>query len=278
MNMKFPDLKRNGEGRLLIVDDERFLRSMLVQAFSLLGYDVEAAAAGKEALALLEMRLYDVMILDLRLPDLNGVEVMQQACQIQPKLMIIVLTGNASLESAVAAIKHDAVDYLFKPTGIREVVGAVVRALQKREEQREQFARLVSEALDELHKPDRLPNSPPPDLGLPPTRSIVIVPPLQLDRPNRLVTLTDEPERTLALTRGETAVLCSLMLYPDRPLSCQQLVRTAWGYALNKYDAASVIRPYIFRLRQKVETNPKKPRLILTIRRQGYQFQSKNSY
>ena len=274
MNVKFSDLQRDTGVRLLIVDDDRFVRSMLVQAFSLLGYHTEEASAGEEVLALLKTRLYDVMILDLGLPDLNGVEVMQKACRIQPSLLTIVLTGNASLESAVAAIKLNATDYLYKPVCINDVVMAVVNTLQKREEYREQFAHLVSEALDELHKPNILSNSLPPDSNLPSTHPIIIVPPLQVDRSKHLVRLTDDPDHIVDLTRGETAVLGSLMLYHDRPLSCQQLARIGWGYELDKEDAGSLIRPYISRLRHKLETSPKKPHLILTIRRRGYQFAS----
>ncbi len=274
MNMTFSDLKRDTGGRLLIVDDEPLVRSMLVQAFSLLGYYTEEASVGEEVLALLKTRVYDVMILDLGLPDLNGVEVMRKACRIQPDLLTIVLTGNATLESAVAAIKLDAIDYLYKPVRINDVVMAVINALQKREEFREQFAQLVSEALDELHNPNVLSNSLPPDSDTPSTHPVIIVPPLQVDRANHLVRLTDDPDHTVDLTRGETAVLGSLMLYHDRPLSCQQLTRISWGYELGKEDAGSLIRPYIFRLRHKLETTPKHPHLILTIRRRGYQFAS----
>jgi len=274
MNAKFSNLKRSTEGRLLIVDDEPFIRSMLIRAFSFLGYHAEEAVSGEEALILLKIRLYDVMILDLNLPDLNGVEVMQKACKIQPELLIIVLTGNASLDSAVAAIKSDAIDYLYKPSSIHEVVSAVTQALQKRAEYREKFEQLVSEALDEMHKSVVSSNPLPPDSDLPATRSIIIIPPLQLDRPNRLVTLTANPDHTINLTKGETAVLYCLMLYPGQPLSSQQLVRLSWGYNLVEEEAGSVIRPYISRLRSKFETALQNTNLIFTVRGQGYQFTS----
>jgi DNA-binding response OmpR family regulator len=88
------------------------------------------------------------------------------------------------------------------------------------------------------------------------------------------VTIDDEPERSVDLSRGETAVLMSMMQNADQTLSCEQLVWLAWGYKADRIEAKSVIRPYIFRLRNKLEDNPKKPRLIRTVRKRGYMFVS----
>ena len=93
--------------KLLVVDDEPHIRAPLVRALSLIGYDVGEAASGREALALLEQSTYDLMILDILMPDLNGIEVMQRAHRKWPELLIIVLTGNASLESAIVALRSE---------------------------------------------------------------------------------------------------------------------------------------------------------------------------
>ncbi len=259
------------EARLLIVDDEPHIRSPLVRVLTLLEYAVDEAGSGEEALTLLERTSYDLMVLDMRMPGMDGVEVMYRARYLQPDLLIIVLTGHASVESAIAAVKLEAVDYLRKPAGTREIVDAITRALQKRPKRsppQQQF--------------EREPISPPP-LETPPPASFpyssshgerfIHVYPLRLDRQKRLVTIDDSPATSpIEMTKGETAVLASLMAYPGLVLSCQKLVHTAWGYDETEEEAENIIRPYISRLRRKLEVDPKSPRLIHTVRRRGYRF------
>jgi DNA-binding response OmpR family regulator len=89
-----------------------------------------------------------------------------------------------------------------------------------------------------------------------------------------VVTIAAEPERTVDLSKGEMAVLECMMQNADQTLSWEQLVWMAWGYETDRIEAKSVIRPYIFRLRHKLEDNPQKPRLIRTVRKRGYRFVS----
>lgn len=268
------DLK-HGEGiRLLIVDDEPQIRSMLVRAFNLIGYDAEEATGGEEALAFLEIREYDVMILDLYMPDILGLDVMHKALEIQPELLIIILTGNASLQSAVLAMRSKAVDYLIKPVRFCEVARSVANALKKREALREMLVHAVDHVLGELCKNSK---SPPPALTS--TKKVarcpvITVSPMQLDRNNKSVTFMNDGGHAIELTEGETAVLSSLMTTPNQPLSCDQLVYASWGYHMDDYTAGSVVRPYISRLRKKIESDPKNPRLICTVRGRGYLFSS----
>jgi DNA-binding response OmpR family regulator len=258
--------------RLLVVDDEPHIRSPLTRALTFRGYLVEEVASGQEALVLLEQTRYDLMILDLLMPDVSGVEVMQQARRIQPHLMIIILTGHATLESAITAVKTEAVDYLLKPASTHDIIKAITQALHKRADslRREELIQLMSESLDILRQPASVPpTSRPSDMKL---HRFVTAYPLRLDRQNRAVTSLVEPVRTIELTKGETIVLADLMTHSGQVRSCQQVVRAGWGYDEDKKGAESVVRPYISRLRGKLEVNPKKPRLILTVRRRGYLF------
>ena len=258
--------------RLLVVDDELHIRSALTKALSLVGYDVDEAASGVEALMLLEHTSYDLMVLDMLMPGMEGTEVLQQARTIAPDLSIIILTGNATLESAIAAVKSAAVDYLLKPASIYEIIDAITKALQKRAawSQKEYLADFLDEALSV----DRVSEASPAMIqsSQQKKKHVVTAHPLRLDIPKRLVTLASNPARIIALSKGETAVLSSLMENPGQILSCQQLVQAAWGYEVDRMEAESVIRPYIFRLRSKLEPNPKKPCLIHTFRRRGYGF------
>lgn len=263
--------------RILIVDDEADIRVALARILHLEGYVAEEAGSGPEALEMLEYDTFDLMVLDLRMPGMSGLEVMKRVRESCPDLLIIILTGQATLESAIAATKSDGVvDYLLKPAKTEEFVGAVVRALRKRAE-RAQQQKLVSAAAHILEVMQQ------PDLEVPETSTTKTHPdrfihvfPVTLDCQKRVMTLLDEnPARMIELTKGEAAVLATLMLHPNQTLSCHELVTQALGYGVAESEAESVIRPYVFRLRRKLERSPHKPDLIYTVRRRGYRFVTK---
>lgn len=101
--------------RVLIVDDEELIRASLKKAATEEGYEVFLAENGKEALTFVESADLDLVLLDLRLPDLNGIEVLKRIKEIDEDLLVIIITGYASVESAVEAIKIGAYDYIKKP-------------------------------------------------------------------------------------------------------------------------------------------------------------------
>jgi two-component system OmpR family response regulator len=260
-------------GRLLIVDDETLIRASLTKSLSLVGYSVEEAPSGEEALALLGRKSFDLMLLDMVLPGIKGIETLRQARQLQPDLSIIILTGNATLETAIAALKSEVTDYLLKPAGIHEIIDAVTRALQKKAAQA-QKAYLADVLGQVMEKNDEVTEPSPISLRLTEkARSrFVHAAPLRLDRSRREVTFADEATRATALSKGETAVLASLLENAGQVLSCQQLMLASWGYDADQTEAENVIRPYIFRLRKKLEENSRKPTLIRTVRRRGYRY------
>lgn len=249
---------------MLVVDDEPEICQHLVHALNCLNYQAEAVTSGEEALAHLQRAHYDLLILEIVMPGMHGVEVMRRVRQLQPELAIIIHTGHATLESAIAAIKYEAADYLVKPVNVPEIIGAMIQALQKRAVyiQNTQLVRMLNNppeakrsAVDHTHD-----------------RTTLLVPPLQLNRLHDSVTVLAQPQQTVALSGGEAAVLASLMSRPNQVLSCQQLVRATWGDQVDRIQAESIIRPYIFRLRRKLEANPKRPRVIRTFRQRGYLY------
>ena len=268
--------------RILIVDDEADIRHALGRILQLEGYSAEEASSGPQALQLLKKNSYDLMILDMRMPSMSGIEVMDTIRETHPNLCIIILTGQATLESAIAAAKSDGVEnYLLKPVSNEEFVEAVASALTKRA-QRLRQQKLVKAAAQMLGTMQHPEISADPLTGaelLPPSTStenrerFIHVHPLTLDRKKRLMTIVNEaPPRIVELTKGEAAVLSTLMMHPDQTLSCYELVCNALGYDIDESEAESVIRPYIFRLRRKLEPSPRKPFLIHTVRRRGYCF------
>ncbi len=269
--------------RLLVVDDEYNIRAMLTQAFQAMGYETDSVGSGPKALHLLQQNHYDLMILDMSMPVMDGIEVMRRAREWSPDLSIIVLTGHASVTSAIEAIRANADDYLTKPSSVHQIAAAALRALEKRAKELRQ-QRLVRAALDVLQEPLETDAALIP--SVPGTATTTIMPsstnptdksgrylevgPLTLDRQKRSVTTHDQPPRTAELTEGEMSVLELLMAHPDEVLSCRELASTVWDYAADEWEAQSVIRPYICRLRQKLEPVSDEPRFIRTVRRRGY--------
>ena len=221
------DLESTTAARVLVVDDEPNIRSALARALSFAGYTVEEAGSGQEALELLQVNRYDLMILDMWMPELSGLDVMRRLRRANPDFMIIVLTGHATLESAIAAAKSDeVVDYLQKPVKNREIVEAVDKALQKRAErlrQRRLFD-AVSQILDVSSPPPVAEETNNSGYAVAVDREAIFAPPLALNRKKRVVTIEYSPPRTVELTKGETAVLSSLMVQPGKVFSCEELV------------------------------------------------------
>lgn len=254
--------------RLLIVDDEP-IRMVLARAFTLLGYETTQASNGHEALAQLKHTPHHLMLLDLHMPGPDGLEVLRRAREIQPGLSVVVLTGHPTLESAIDALRADVVDYLQKPAGLDQVIDAVTQALQKRaaRQHKEQLAGIVLGSPHLLKTADDGSEHQPAGHPL-----SVNVPPLTLDFARREVEIDAPTPRTVSLSRGETAVLASLLSQPGEALSCVRLVSLAWGYQVDSDEAESIIRPYISRLRHKLEENPKQPRFLHTVRGHGYRL------
>jgi DNA-binding response OmpR family regulator len=265
-----PPIETNA--RLLIVDDERHIRSALARAMSLVGYAVDEAASGEEALRILAKHKYNLMILDIMMPGVDGVEVMHRVHRHWPDLLMIVLTGHASLESAITAIRTEAIDYLIKPATTQEIVEAVERALRKDATRRQQaqLVEMMGQALSTLRRSQATDD----DVGVLEVGGdpLVTVRSIQLDCQRRIVTFVDRPDQLIDLTKGETAILANLMNHANQVLSCQHLMRAVWGYSTDRNEAENVIRPYISRLRRKLEANSKQPKFIRTVRRQGYCF------
>ena len=262
--------------RILVVDDEPHVCNAVARALNLTGYETQEAHSGYAALQRLNDQPFDLMLLDMRMPEMDGIEVMQRAHQQQPDLSILVLTGHATLESAIAAVKSGAADYLLKPVVMADIALAVDTALRSRAGQLQQkyWLRQVGEAVGEAWDALRRAEVPlPAPVAVEPAAERFLqAGSLTLDRSKRLLIFSEEPSRIIELSKGEVLVLALLMECPDQVLSCRRLAHTAWGYEIDERESQSVVRPYIFRLRQKIEIDPDHPQVIQTIRGSGYLF------
>ena len=261
------------QARVLVVDDEAHARLPLMRSLALLGYSADGAASGHQALEMLERTPYDAMLLDMRMPGMDGVKVMQRACQMYPDLSIVVLTGHAALESAVSAVKSHAADYLLKPASVHEVAAALTSALQQRAEElrHQHLLRVVGEALNEMCGVEASGETVP----APTQERSLRVGPVTLDRQKRLVVIAGDDDAgafDAELTASEARLLACLMQHPGSVLSCRELAQAALGYSVGDGDAQGIVRPHICRLRKKIEPDPSHPRLIRTVSGKGYRF------
>lgn len=267
--------------RLLIVDDEFNLRTSMSEVLRLNSYHVDEAASGQEALALLEHTSYDLMVLDMVMPGLHGVEVMRRARDLRPDLAIIVLTAHATVESAIASVKTDVTDYMLKPCHVNDLAVAIERALQERarQQRRQRMLELVGEAMNMMRDTHDLVEpagvfAVTPALATAPAADnadLLRAGPLVLDRQKRLASIADQAAPPVELTEGEVAILEQLMQHPNQVMSVNQLANSALGYqGMDKWTVESVVRSCVFRLRQKIEPTPDGPKYICTVRGRGY--------
>jgi len=118
--------------RILVIDDEMGIREGCKRALSLEQYDVEGAEDGKEGLNRVRKNSYDLILVDLMMPGISGLDLIKEVHQIDPEIIIIVITGFATIETAVEATKRGAYDYLPKPFSPETLTGVVKRGLEKR--------------------------------------------------------------------------------------------------------------------------------------------------
>lgn len=272
--MTVPPLLYNGHAdmvpRVLVVDDEAYLRQALAHALSLEQFVVLEAESGESALNYVLAGDCDLMLLDMALPDLDGTEVMRRARQAYPHLPMIVLTGNATVESAIAAVRAEAVDYLVKPVSVKAVVETVRQVWHKA--LAEQRQRLLMETMRAAFSAERGdPRDAEERYSAPQRKAPVVRAGVALDRERRQAVIHANGRHTVGLTESEEAILGCLLDHPEKVFSCRELVRRALGYVEeDEFTAQSLIRPYISRLRKKVEPDPEHPRWIQTIRGRGY--------
>jgi DNA-binding response OmpR family regulator len=264
--------------KLLVVDDEQAVRTTMAASLGLMGYDVEQACNGEEALGVLQRGPRDLVVMDLCMPGMDGVELMQRARQIQPDLSIIVLTGHATVESAITAVRTEADDYLLKPIKIQELAAVISQALEKRnsrssqssENPKDELVTAINVALEMLRE------KPAPEVAQTPAPSlcgdVIQAGSVTLDCRKRFAVVAGVDGHPVELTEGESALLEVLIKSPNVVFSCRELARDGMGYDLDKWEAQSLVRPCIHRLRKKIEIAPDAPELICTVRGRGYYF------
>jgi two-component system, OmpR family, response regulator len=227
----------NGSTRILLVDDEQSVQTLLSYPLRKDGYHVTSALDGREALERFAEARFDLVVLDLMLPKLDGVEVCRQLRRTS-QVPIIMLTAKGSETDKVAGLEVGADDYITKPFSMREFRSRVKAALRR--------SRMAVEAPDEE----------PIEHGE-----------LRIDPERRLVTLGGEE---VAVTYVEFEILAALARSPGKVLSRETLLEHVWGDS--DYRDPRTVDVHIRHLREKIEADAKQPEYLFTVRGVGYRF------
>lgn len=254
--------------KILVVDDERTVRMMLEAALRAQGYRVLCAANGGEALQLVDSEEFDLLLLDLQLGDTDGIEILRETKSRWPTIEVILLTAHGSINSAIAALRHGAFDYLLKPAQINDIRDRVERALAQRRmaQQRAELLRRISESARALGVIDTGGEAPPPATN----SDRIEVGPLVLDLRRHGVSLGNQ---IISLTRTEFALLTALAQQPDTAMSYSALSEAVYGRAQPEDEARALLRPHIARLRHKIESTGIGGVALVSIRSMGYMLQ-----
>ncbi|NJL04260.1 MAG: response regulator transcription factor [Chloroflexaceae bacterium] len=262
--------------RVLIVDDEANIRLTLSTLLTRAGYDVTTAGSGEEAVELLRQQHYALLLVDLKMPGMDGMQVVEHARTITPDTSVIVLTGHGSLESAMDGIRHQIFDYLLKTTDPAFVVQRVKAGLEDYHRRRRQMDLIdtVTSAAQELRRqaatdtvePATPVNTPFAD-GV---ERIMNIGQLQIDTWRQAATFAGQ---LLPLTPTEFRVLLCMAEQAGKMQTYAQIVRCAQGYDTSELEASELIKPHIYHLRQKLEPDPTSPRYLLNVRGKGYMLQ-----
>lgn len=269
--------------KILIVDDEQNILLYLSEALEDEGYNIVTKGSGKEAVSALEKEDFDLLLVDLKLRDIDGLEVMREAKKRSPDTVVIMLTGHGSLESAMEAIRYGAFDYLLKPSSVQDLKTSIKRGLDKRQDelnqkrlasQARQFARAViegGELASGVESGTAVATRPSGKEAAKNDDELVQVSDVVVDVKKHEVKRGGD---LLNLTPTEFNLLVTLMNNAGRVLSCKYLVKQVHNYDLSEFDSRSMIRVHIKHLRHKIERDPNNPEYILNVRGLGYKFGS----
>ena len=116
---------------ILIIDDEKAIRKTLTEILSFEGYKIEEAADGEEGLRKFKEKNYDLVLCDIKMPKLDGIEFLQKAGESNPDIPIIMISGHGNIETAVEAVKKGAYDYISKPPDLNRLLITIRNAMDK---------------------------------------------------------------------------------------------------------------------------------------------------
>lgn len=255
------------KGKILIVEDEEALRDSLEEILRLEGYEVFTAENGETALELIGQANPDLIVLDLKMPGMDGMEVFSSATKISPDARVILLTAHGSLESAIQALRLGAHDYILKPASTRSILNSIARGLARRTEQ--QHRRMLLEQLDATLQ--RLKDMEGVEIAATNDQSMLALDDgVMMDFGRREIWRGNQK---ITLTPTEAKLMKILLENRGRVLTHRELVFLVQGYETSDWEAPEVLRPLVSRLRRKLSAFPSGEKWIVNVRGTGYVFE-----
>ena len=242
---------------ILIVDDEPVARKSLTDILRLEGYTVASAPNGQAAVEHVRTHHIDLMVVDLRMPGMDGLEVVQVVNQLAPDTEIVLLTAHASTETAIQALRLRIHDYLQKPAPPAQIVASVKRGLDRR------AARMQAKngGIDA------------PDVGEM-LDMVTLVDGTEIDLSRRQI---KQKNILINLTPAEGRLLRVLLANEGKVFAHRELVLLVQGYDTSQREAPEILRPLVSRLRHKLEAFPALADHIVSIRGTGYVYEGKTT-
>lgn len=262
----------NPAGHILIVDDEASLRQTMARILLRAGFEVTTVASGQEALDIIDEHTFDMAFLDIRLPDMNGLEVLKAMRGKFPEMPIILFTAQPDLHSAVEALRRGATDYLMKPLKPEAVIERTRQILddQNKKKRRRAILQQMDELQAELDALDAVePSEKKQGSAEPASDRFIKRGILNLDLHTRRVMIHD---RAINLPPTSFDYLLVLARHSPNVVAYQTLVAEAQGYESESREAQELTKWHIHNIRQAIETDTHNAVHIITIRGSGYRL------
>jgi len=262
-------------GRILIIDDEPTLRQTLARILQRAGFEVTTAASGNEGLGFLARQPFDLIYLDIRMPDMTGLEVLKVIHAQLPETPVILFTAQPDLNSALEALRSGATDYLLKPLKPEvfiERTRTILTEMQQKRRKKEvqsQIESLQAELRDLESNTETRPASATLAQMPGPDDRYLIRGRLTLDLHTRRVTLGDQ---SVTLPPASFDYLLALARHSPNVVDYQTLVAEAQGYQADARESQELVKWHMHNIRQALEPDARHPVYIINIRGTGYRL------
>ena len=263
----------NISGRILVIDDEPSLRQSFTRILQKEGHDVTTAANGKDGLSLVSEHPFDLVYLDIRMPDMNGLDVLKSIHEKFPELSVILFTAQPDLNSALDALRHGAKDYLLKPLKPQVLIERTELMLinQQKERRKRELQQKIDALQNELaalegegskqqeHKQDANISG----------ERFLKRGDLTLDLLVRRLTVK---ENLVEIPPTSFDYLLVLARHAPNVVDYQTMVSEAQGYETDAHEAQELTKWHVHNIRQAIEPDIRKPNYVINVRGIGYRL------
>ncbi len=264
----------NSGGHILIIDDEASLRQTMARILQRAGYDVSTAENGAKGLVLISEHTFDLVYLDIRMPDISGLELLKTVHIKFPDLPVILFTAQPDLNSAVEALRRGATDYLLKPLKPQTVIDRTqaILADKQKERRKREIQRQIDALQIELNSLEGKDKETASFTEQHPKVSddrFLKRGPLVLDLHTRRGSISNRP---INLPQTSFDYLLVLARHSPNVVDYQTLVSEAQGYETNLREAQELSKWHIHHIRQAIEPDLHNPVYVITVRGNGYRL------